>query len=450
MVPARGATVAAGRGDRHARRTRDAIATRVRDSTWPAACSKTVGHSGNPRGRLAPGAAASLYGRQLPARLLPRRSLLSPAMRWLVPLVVFVACSRGAPDAAPPQSPSRQPPLALEHDFGVIPHGESREHEFALDLARLPERWVPLRVHLECSCGHAELRIRATDGTERVVDHSGSAANIPGNSERLVLHVVLDTKLREAIDLPPTSSRGYVTLQLATDITGVTRIQWPFVLKFGIDAPVELRPVATLDFGRVALSRRGSVTTTLRGDQRHANATFGPVTSSDPAVTVELEPADDHWLVRAACTPHHARSDRATVSIATSIPGYTLQLAAVWKGVPDLEATPLAKVSLRADLTRAQRAEEAVGQFVLVTDHDTRRRPEFTVHRIVDDGGRDLGPSLEVTFEPIPEQPRQHRMHVRYLGGLSQRTRGSIVLTKNGNAGPFLPIEVAVFPTRSE
>jgi hypothetical protein len=368
-----------------------------------------------------------------------------PAMRWPVLLLVIAACGRGAPDEVPQGRPANAPPT-LEHDFGVIPHGETRVHEFVLDLARLPERWVPLRVHLECSCGHAELRVRAPDGTERVVDHSGSAANIPGKGEQLVLHVVLDTRLREPLDLAPTVSRGYATLQLATDVSGVTRLQWPFQLKFGIDAPVVLRPVATLDFGRVAVSRRGALSTTLRGDERHADATFGPVTSSDPAVAVELEKAADHWLLRAVCTPHHVRSDRAIVTIPTSIPGYTLQLAAVWKGVADLEATPMPKVSLRADLTRPQRPDEIVPQFVLVTDHDVRRPAEFSVHRIVDDGGRDLTPSLEVTFESIAEQPRQHRMFVRYLGGLSQRTRGSIVLTKDGDAGPFLPIEVVVFP----
>lgn len=380
-------------------------------------------------------------------------------MQWpvLFLLVALAACGGEVPEdgapgdgarggqASPP--PVRKPPLALEHDFGVVPHGETREHEFVLDLARLGEPWVPLRVHLECACGRADLRLRHRDGRERFVDHSGSSANLPGEGEQLLLHIALDTKAREPLDLPPTTSRGFVTLQLATDVTGTARIQWPFVLRFGIDAPVVLRPLATLDFGAVATSQRGSVVTTLRGDERHAGATFGPATSSDPAVAVELEESEGHWLLRASCTPRAPGNHRAVVTVPTSIPGYTLELQATWKVVPDLEARPMPKVTFRAALARPQRADEIAGQFVLVTDHDVARPPEFTVQRIVDDAGRDLTAHFEVTFAPVPDHPRQQRMFVRYTGGLSGRVRGSIVLTKNGDQGPFLPIELAVFPT---
>ncbi len=363
-----------------------------------------------------------------------------------VAVVAAAACRGDGPAAAPPPGQQGAAPLALAHDFGVVPHGETRQHEFTLDLARLGEPWVPLRVHLECSCGHADLRLRQRDGTERLVDHSGSSANLPADGETLVLRVVLDTGTREAIDLPPTTSRGFVTLQLASDVTGTQRIQWPFTVRFGVAAPVVRRPLAALDFGRVAASRDGSLVTTLRGDERHADATFGPVTSSDPAVAVELEKAEDHWLLRATCTPRQPGSHRATVTIANSIPGYTLVLPAVWKVVPDLEATPLPKVAVRAELARAQRADEIAGQFTLVTDHDLRRRPEFTVHRIVDGAGSDLAAHFEVTFAPVPDQPRQHRMFVRYTGGLSRPVRGSIVLTKDGDRGPFLSIELVLFP----
>ena len=424
-----------------------------------------AGYSGNPRGRACTWARPRVCtGRPLHARArhAPRfgprlpagTALLSRAMRRSVLCSVLgatalAACAPERGSAPPGVSPAQaRAPLALEHDFGVVPHGASRVHEFVLDLARLPERWVPLRTHLECSCGHADLRLRRPDGSERLVDHSGSAANLPGPDESLVLRVELQTKMREPIDLAPTLSRGYVTLQLATDVTGTQRIQWPFSVRFGIDAPVDVRPFASLDFGKVPASQRGSVTTTLRGDERHADAVFGPVTASDPAVAVELERADGHWLMRATCTPQQPGSARAIVTVATTIPGYTLELAATWKAVPDLEATPLAKVSFRAALARAQTEDEIVGQFVLLTDHDRGRPPEFEVQRIVDGAGRDLSPHFAVTFAAVPDSPRQHRMFVRYTGGLSEGVRGSIVLTKDGDRGPFLPIELAVFPAK--
>ena len=372
-------------------------------------------------------------------------------MRWHALLAMFLAGCGGNPAAVVTPPAANQKPqgsLALEHDFGVIPHGESRQHEFQLDLARLDEPWVPLRVHLDCSCGHADLRLRTADGKERFVEPNGSASNRPGPGETLWLRVVLDTKTKEAIDLPRTQSRGFVVLQLASDMTGSSRVQWPLLVHFGIEAPVQLRPLATLDFGRVPLSGRGVVVTSLRGDERHADATFTSAVCSDPHVTVELQKEADHWLLRATCTPHELGNHRATVTITHSIAGYHLELVTTWKVVPDLEAVPVPKVSVRAPLQRAQRPEEATGQYLVLVDHDVSRSAEFAVWRCVDDGGADLSAHFAITFEPIANSPRQRRMYVRCLGGLQQGVRGSIVLTKNGESGPFLPIELVVFASK--
>lgn len=370
-------------------------------------------------------------------------------MRWCALLATFLAaCGSGStPRSDGGQGTASRKPLTLEHDFGVIPHGESRQHEFLLDLSQLGEPWVPLRVHLDCSCGRADLRLRHTDGRERFVDASGSATNLPGPGESLVLRVVIDTATKEAVDLPHTQSRGFVVLQLASDISGSSRIQWPLLVRFGVEAPVVLHPLATIDFGRVPLSGLGHRVTTLRGDEHHADATFGPVSCSDPSVAVELVHDTDHWLLRATCTPKELGNHRAAITVQNSIPGYRLELAATWKVVPDLEAVPLPKISFRAALGRAQRADETAGQFVVLVDHDVRRSPEFAVHRCVDDAGADLSSHFAVTFEPTAD-PRQQRMCVRYTGGLLQGVRGSIVLTKNGAQGPFLPIELVVFAAK--
>ena len=45
----------------------------------------------------------------------------------------------------------------------------------------------------------------------------------------------------------------------------------------------------------------------------------------------------------------------------------------------------------------------------------------------------------------MSNSPRQRRMFVRYTGGLTEGVRASIVLTKDGERGPFLPIELVVF-----
>ncbi len=343
----------------------------------------------------------------------------------------------------PAAIPTAKAPLALDHDFGVIPHGERRAHEFVLDLDRLGGGIVPLRVHLDCSCGHADLRLRGAGGEERFVDGAGTAASLPRAGETLLLRVEIDTGRKEAADLKPTQSRGFVVLQALDDTTGGSRVQWPLTVRFGVDAPIELRPLATLDFGRVAASRTGFLTTTLRGDERHRDATFGPATASDPRLGVELVRDGESWLLRTRCEPGPFGNHRAQVAIATSIPGYQVRLDAAWKSIPDLEAVPLDKLSFRAALDREQTEAEAVGQYLLVVDHDERRPVEFTVRSVVDGAGRDVRRHFAMRFEPVPETPRRLRLCVRYLGGLAEGVRAVATLGK-GDDGPTLPIELVL------
>ena len=365
---------------------------------------------------------------------------------------LLAACSDSGPSPAPqgPPAKRRSPLPDLEHDFGIIPHGEKREHEFELDLRPLGEPIVPLRVHFDCSCGLAEMRLRHRDGRERIVDGNPSPDHAASPDETLIVRVVIDTNGKEAVDLPKTPSRGFIVLQPTCDLTGNLRVNWQFKLLFGIDAPVVLRPFAAFDFGKVPVSGTGELVTELRGDEAHPGMKFGPVVSTDPRVSVAIEPADDGVVLRARCQPGEPGSHRAIVAIGTDLAsGYRVHLAATWKTVPDLEATPVSKISFRADLKRAQNAAEAAGQFVLVTDHDQRRTPEFAVHQIVTEDGRDLTKSFEVELTPIPGQERQHRLLVRYVGGLTEAVRGTVVLTKDGARGPFLPVDLVVFPKNS-
>lgn len=367
-------------------------------------------------------------------------------------LALLLSAACGDPPAASPAAATAQGPPALEHDYGVIPHGQSREHDFRLDPVALggSAPWIPLHVQLDCSCGHAALLLRAADGTERRLDGRPAAENAPAAGQTVVARVVIDTKAREAIDLPHTISRGYVVWQSVDDPSGMRRQRWPLLLRFGVDAPVTLHPFASLDFGRVPTCRIGEVVTFLRGDENHGDVRFGRVVASDPRLDAALEPGDGHWLLRVRCHPHELGNHRAVVSVETDLPGdYVVQLPVTWKVVPELEASPVSKVSFRADLRREQTEDEARGQFVLVTDHDVSRPPEFTVRAVVDDAGHDAAADFVVTFEPVPGQPRQQRLHVRYLGGHPDGFRGRIVLGKAGLDAPTLPIQLVAFPTRA-
>ncbi|HEB52160.1 MAG TPA: hypothetical protein ENI87_02775 [bacterium] len=379
----------------------------------------------------------------------PTNALLTAAFAAVAALLTTCSHDPDAADPAVDPPPNRPTKLLLDHDFGMVPHGEQRTHEFELDLSML-DNAVPLRVHLECSCGRADLRLRKADGSERFLDGTANPLNLPGPDERAILHIELDTRKKEAVDLPATVSRGYVLLQPLDDPTGMARFRWAFLVRFGIDAPVELKPFAAFDFGRVAMSTTASAMTTLRGDENHRDMRFLEVTSSDPNLTVALEPAEEHTVLRARCQPAGLGSHRALVSVRTSDPNYIVRLEASWKVVPDLEASPVDKISFRAPLDRPQADDATLRQFVLVTDHDSRRSPEFVLAALVDAAGRDASSHFAVTIQPVPTKQRQQRVAVRYLGGLTDTFRGKIVLAKpdeNGNASqPELPIDLVVFP----
>lgn len=339
--------------------------------------------------------------------------------------------------------------LAMDHDFGVVPHGAQRSHEFELDLGRLGQPFVPLRVHLECSCGTANLRYRDADGNERFPDGSAFGRNLPADGEKTFLRVELDTRKKEAVDVPVTASRGYVLLQQVQDPTGLGRVRWPFVIRFGIDAPVELRPFAALDFGAVAFSGTGEVTTTLRGDENHRDLRFLEARATDENLKVTLEPDGDRTVLRTILVPSQLGNHRAAIAVRTSDPDYVVGLTATWKAVPDLEAAPMSKVTISTDLSRPQEEPARLRQFVLVTDHDVQRSPEFSVVEIVSETGDDASSHFACDLSPVPTGGRQQRLQVRYTGGLTTAFRGAVVLGKPDDAGaagaPRLKIDLVVF-----
>jgi hypothetical protein len=363
---------------------------------------------------------------------------------------------------ATPQTTQRAP-LILDHDFGIVPHGEKRTHEFELDLDKLGEPYVPLRVHLECSCGRADLRIRSADGTDRYVDGTGHARNIPREDEKLILNITLDTARKEAVDLSSTISRGYVLLQQLDDHTGMARQRWAFVVRFGIDAPIVLQPFAALDFGSIAQSMTAEKQTTIRGDENHPDMQFLSVTTTDQNLKASLTADDGVVILKTRCYPGRTGNHRAQVEVSTNRPDYKVVLEATWKVVPDLEAFPMNKISFSTRFEEPQDPALSVRQFTLVTDHNLLRKPEFLVQSVIDSDGNDASSMFEVKVTPVPTSDRQQRLQVRYLGGLlakqqipdkSKTTfRGQIILAKRqpptpGAPSATLPIDLVVFPAR--
>ncbi|MFN9948809.1 MAG: hypothetical protein ACK56S_18395, partial [Planctomycetota bacterium] len=155
-------------------------------------------------------------------------------------LVLAVACGRSSAPTPPAAAPAgARAPLALDHDFGIVPHGETRVHEFPLDLAVIGDDYVPLRVHFDCACGRAELLLRGRDGTERFVDGAGTASSRPAAGESLGLRLALDTARKEPLDLKATASRGFIVLQSIGEPAGGSRVPWPLTGRCAIDAPVD-------------------------------------------------------------------------------------------------------------------------------------------------------------------------------------------------------------------
>ena len=162
--------------------------------------------------------------------------------------------------------------------------------------------------------------------------------------------------------------------------------------------------------------------------------------------------------------PGSLGNHRGLILVETNLPDYTIAIEAKWKVVPDLEATPINKISFRTPLGSPQGPGVEFRQSVLVIDHNKRRSPEFLVRSVVGDDGRDVSHCFEIKMTAVPTEERRQRLSVRYLGGLlpdnepSDRPpstfRGKILLAKHPkdiveNDDPILPIQLVVFPSKA-
>ncbi len=373
----------------------------------------------------------------------PMRALVRHAAATL-PLVLLACGDPGDVESdANRQAPDQLP--TLTHDFGTVRHGDTRAHDFVLDLrSRIGPGWYSPGTHVDCSCARTELFLRAADGSERQIP-SFSPETAPQQGEVLVVRAILDTSKREAVDSKTIDSRVLVVLQPQSSSDASQRVMWPLQIRFHIDSPVRLRPAATFDFERVPKSRPKRLTLTLASDVKDRPIQFSSPQSDDPRVTLELESSNGLTLLHATLSPRAGDigSFRAVATVATDLePAYALRIPAVATFAPDLEAIPMAKIAIRSDLRTSQSESKASSQYVLVTDHDESRPADFVVASITDAEGKDASASWAITIERIDGDSRSRRVHARWIGASAVEFRGALVLSKEKEVGPSLSIEL--------
>jgi hypothetical protein len=369
-------------------------------------------------------------------------------------LLAAAACSRSAQNPVPPN----QPP-ALSFDFGVIPHGKARDHEFVLDTRKvLGGDFVAIGVSSDCTCSRSELFLRDGAGHARAIDGRPLPENAPRAGEVLVVHTQIDSAQKEPVDIGPVDSTANVMLQPVASGDPYARVRWPLLLRYSIDSPVRVKPFAVLDFGSVPRSRKPALECVLLSDIKGRPIRFGPVHCDDPRFECTLEPVDDFARLRVVFTPGHDAPKepfRQLVAIDTDLKegyedGYRVKLAAVGAVVDDFEALPSDVLSFRADLRHEQPRDKATSQYILVIDHDGSRPAEFQVARFVDADGHDASRHFEVRFEPVAGDERTRRLFVRCLGGIEAPDfHAELVLAKDPIHGPFFPIRVVALAAKT-
>lgn len=357
----------------------------------------------------------------------------------LLPLLLPIACGE-------PQPPVQQAQPVQRHDYGEIPHGEKRTHEFWFEIPPGLDRPVPLAFHGDCTCAEGAIAVVGKDGQRRQLSGPPGPQHALQPGERVVLALTLDSARKEPVDLPKITSTG----RLIFGEAGATnrRAEVPVQFFFAIKAPILVRPRAHVDLGELPRSRTYAQTLELVPAGGKA-VRFGPVYCSDPQVRGTLRREGNLDVLDLVVSPAAAGGDAqpiaAEVAIDTDLPNhYQLRIKVTGTLVPDVQVQPFATLAFgRIDFT--QPAE----QFVNLVDHDLRRDPGFVLESLTDEHGVDQRARFAVRFEPIVGDPRATRLFVAYRGGLTGRVfRGTIVLAKQHADGPKTTIQVLAYNTQ--
>jgi hypothetical protein len=359
---------------------------------------------------------------------MPARTAISVAL-----LLVPLACdgSTDAEDAVP------APAEALEFDFGVIPHGEVREHTFTLTRPGGLVGCTPLTFRSGCSCGNARFSLQRGEQTLALENLAYDQRTIqPG--DRLLLTLAIDTRRAEAVDKTKITTNGAAILDHESH-----RIELPVVFHYSVHTPVAVRPVAHLDLG--SMLRRGTYTRELQLQPDDASTSLGPVETSDARLTAELHPGAEATRLMVTFTPGKD-ADPGPLQMGIAVhtdraDGYVLRIPVSGIVSPDITVEPQAHISFgRIDLSGP------ADRFVNVFDHDPDRDPAFVVESIIDASGRSLAEHFDVVLDPVDGDASCTRLTLHYRGSLPPPSfRGVIRLAKPGPSDPRTEITFVGF-----
>ncbi len=365
----------------------------------------------------------------------------APAMRVRPTLTLALAILVASGCSEPP--PPAWQPTPIFHDFGMIPHGKIAAVRLGIDFPTDRGPMLPLAFQGNCSCASWAFVAVDPKGNERVTHGRAAIEHCVVPGEKLFLELRLDTNRKEALEQKPVTNHGEVFLVDLHEKVG--RVAIPVTFTFGIDAPVTLKPFATVDFGPLPLSRVFTVAIEL-----HARGTtpvhFGPVRAGDPRVTARLIEQDGLTLLDIRVQPDAGRGLGAlntVIRVGTDLPdGYEIPIPVTGSIVDDVEVKPMERVSFgRFDFTAPQEG------FVILQDFDDRRDPAFEVRGVRSIVGKDLAQHIETDLQPIDGNPRAARLFIRYRGTLAgvRSFRGFVDVGKHGAEGSVASVEFVGF-----
>lgn len=362
----------------------------------------------------------------------------------------------GTPVAATQDPPGAIQPV-VEHDFGVIPHGERRAVELTIPVPQEGGPWLPVAFQRSCTCVRHTFVAVSPTGDRRVIAGDGRAE--AGGSllaqESLRLGLEVFTEEKEAADLPASWTPAQVVLQGPGP--RLARHFVPLRFRFGVESPFELVPTAHLALDE--LPRPIRYERSLRIDRRGRDVKFGEPIAVEPVADgvlqrpsdVELRLDDDgkSAVLWVAVKPAEARPD-GPVQFEVRIPtdrsdGYVLRIPVSGAVVGAIEVEPPKVFSFgRLDLAAPREMR------LRLVDHDPSRPADFVVVGVTGNDGEDLAAQFEVVLEPVEGQPRQRIVSLRYLGRLTgaRSFRGELRLAKAAGDPPVLRLPFVGFADR--
>jgi hypothetical protein len=232
----------------------------------------------------------------------------------LLPLLLLAGC--GVDVGADREQIDAADPVA-SHDFGVIPHGELRAHDFVVGGDAFWATHEPLDVEVDCTCVGATWTWISTD-----VD--------TGHGSRRGVTVTLRIDLRHEAPVDENCCWREAYLRVRSlDETAVDEVlSIPLRYRYGVDSPVSVLPSSVLDLGPVSRSNSGAVFCKLHVDDG-MELKLLQAGSEDPRLSCQLAPGEMGaemlvTLLPGPSTPLGLYA--ATVTVATSRDGYVLHL----------------------------------------------------------------------------------------------------------------------------